>query len=144
MGQLPNNFAGSAVVTSDQPIVAIANETNSGSPGAMSFNTLTNGGSTFYLPVVMNNASGITTGVAIKNLGAAATVTINYYNSNGTAAGTESRLLGAGGSWGVYQGSSGLSNGFAGCAVITCSQPLLAIVNQSGTGGKVMSYSGDS
>ncbi|MCL5961233.1 MAG: hypothetical protein M1358_18320, partial [Chloroflexi bacterium] len=57
-------------------------------------------------------------------------------------AGSESKVMGASGYWGVYQGSGNFPRGYWGGAIISSSQPLVAIVNQISTDGKAMSYEG--
>lgn len=142
-GQLPEGFAGSAVISSDQPLGAVTNEINYASTGALSYNAFSGGANAIYLPAVMNDAQGLTTGVNVMNLGGTATITIRYFNSDGSEAGSESKAVEENGYWGIYPGATSIQKGFSGVAVITSSQPLAAIVNEiSSDGQQAMSYNG--
>lgn len=142
-GRLGAGFAGSAVIRSDQAVVATVNETNQTGTGAMSYAGIPQGATRIFLPVVMDGAyGGWTTGVNIANPGAAAaSVTITYYDSQGVARTKETRTISPKGYWGAYQGGK-LGNGFAGSAVITSNVPVVAIVNEIHTSGSSISYNG--
>jgi hypothetical protein len=82
-------------------------------------------------------AQGITynTGFQVQNLGTGtATITITYYNQDGTIAATQSDSIPAGGSK-TYFGSIPVSDGFNGSVVISSDQPVAAIANELGTEG---------
>jgi large repetitive protein len=142
-GKLGVGVAGSAIIVSDQPIVAIVNEIDS-SGKSISYSGLAQGSNLVDLPVVLNNAyGGWTTGIGIQNTTAnAATGTITYYNSDGTQAAVGTVNLTSHGSVGLYTGSVGLPDKWAGSAVVSLDQPMAVIVNESGGSGDAMGYEG--
>ncbi|MCL5958074.1 MAG: hypothetical protein M1358_01950 [Chloroflexi bacterium] len=130
-------------MTSNQPVVAVVNEVHS-SGSAISYNGFPAGGNLVNLPTVLNNAyGGWTTGVSIQNTSTSpGSGTITYYNANGTKAGEQSINLLPRGSIGLYQGAAGLSDGWAGSAVISTTTTVVAIVNEVPTSGDAMGYGG--
>jgi hypothetical protein len=147
--------AGSAVLTSDQPVAAFVNEfAPSATDDATSYTGISGPhdvGTTLYAPAIANNAyGGYTTGIGIINTGdSAADVTITYRDQSGSPVKTQAlTAVPAHAYRGVYSGSSGqpdtdanLSNGFAGTATIASSAgALAAIVNEVGPGGQFSSY----
>lgn len=72
------NVLYSAVISSDQPIVVVVNESNAGNQAA-TYNGLMSGSSTVNVPAVMKNYYGYNTDVTCMNMGSANTdVTITY------------------------------------------------------------------
>ncbi|MCL5960378.1 MAG: M4 family metallopeptidase [Chloroflexi bacterium] len=142
-GKLGSGFAGSAIVSSTKSVVAIVNEINT-SGGSISYNGFSGGSTTVNLPVILNNAyGGVTTGVGIMNVGSSpASGSIAYYNSNGTLRTAQAINLSVRGYVGLYQGGGILPTGWAGSAVITMNQPVIAVVNESKSSGDAMGYSG--
>jgi hypothetical protein len=147
---LPSGFAGSAVITSDQPLVAIVNEVI-GSQGT-SYNTIAAGIPIVHLPLVENAYNGFSTGMGVENVGTgSATVTIVYYDPvTGAQVGTSPTLTLAPGAYaGVYQGpggDGGVASGTSATATLTVTNPsaggkLAVIVNQQSS-TSFMSYSG--
>jgi hypothetical protein len=144
-GSNPNCNAGNGVIYSDQPVAAFVNEFAPGAGDDGSGYTaipLSGTGPTLYAPTVLNGAyGGYVTGFGIINTGAVTTtVTVTYYNENGTAIPqTRSQSLAANAYWGLYQGEGGtpLPAGFKGTAKISTSpaSALAAIVNEVGPGG---------
>jgi chitinase len=143
--------AGSAVVSSSQPIAAFVNEFAPGNAGdATSYSGVqvpSGVGATLYAPAIANNAyGGYTTGIGLLNQGSSATdVTITYRDGSGAVVKTQTvTALAAHAYHGLYSGDSvlGLPSGFAGTATITSSagQALGAIVNETGPGGQFSSY----
>jgi hypothetical protein len=140
----------SAVITSDQPIVAAVIEENNKTMFAYSgFNA---GSTAPVMPLINANNSGFITGVQIQNAGASDTdVTVSYTAVTGTDC-SETQNVGAGESktFTLAAFASG-ANGdciagatFVGSATVTGntnSQPLVTIVNQLG-GKKGEAYSG--
>jgi hypothetical protein len=141
--------AGSAIVYSSQPIASFVNEFAPGNIGdATSYTGVqvpSGVGTTLYAPTIVNNAyGGYTTGIGLLNQGSSPTdVTITYRDGSGavvktqTVTGLASRAYQA-----LYGGDTALAlpNGFAGTATITATQPLGAIVNETGPGGQFSSY----
>jgi len=133
-GSLGTKFVGSAIVTSNQPVVATVMQVGETYTNMLGYNGFTSGSTEVSLPLVMANNSGYYTGIQVQNVGtSAATVTIDYganiggsYNPpNDTASlapNASATFIQAGGSWGT--------NKYIGSATITCAQPVVAIVNQ--------------
>jgi hypothetical protein len=127
-------FVGSAVVTSNQPIVATVMQVGETYRNMMGYNGFTAGSTTVSLPLVMANNSGYYTGIQVQNVGSASTqCTIDYGtniggsynppNEQATLSPNQSAtFIQAAGSWG--------SNKYIGSATITCGQQAVAIVNQ--------------
>ncbi len=147
---LPDGFAGSAVITSDQPLVAIVNEVIR-SQGT-SYNMIAAGIPTVHMPLVENSVNGFSTGFGVENVGTgSATVSIVYYDSvTGVQVGTGPTLTLAPGAFaGVYQGpggDGGIAAGNTATATMTVTNAsnggkLAVIVNQQ-SGTSFMSYSG--
>ena len=140
----------SAVVTSDQPIVAAVIEENTKTMFAYSgFNA---GSTAPVMPLINANNGGFVTGVQIQNAGGSSTdVTIDYTAVVGTDC-SETQTIGAGASVTFALGafSTGANSDcvagatFVGSAKVTGNtngQDLVAIVNQLG-GKKGEAYSG--
>jgi hypothetical protein len=128
---LPSGFAGTATITSSQPLGAIVNETGPGGQFS-SYDAVPSGSTLLNAPVALNNAfGGYYTGMGIQNTSASAgTVSVTYYDTSGTATAKSFNIAGNG-SLGVYQGSA-TDGPVAGAytAVIQSSLPLAAIVNE--------------
>jgi hypothetical protein len=134
LAALGTTFVGSAVVTSNQPIVATVMQVGELYKNMMGYNGFTAGSTTVSMPLVMANNSGYFTGFQVQNVGGASTTcTIDYGTNTGgaydppnesaTLAVNESAtFIQAGGTWG--------SNKYIGSATITCGQSAVAIVNQ--------------
>lgn len=130
-------------ITSDQPLAVIVRQYYSGGSGiTATYNGFSAGGTTANLPLIMANNYGWYTGIAIQNLGSAATnVTVRYYPYPGfldTATVQPNAtviFVQVGGLWG--------SGTWVGSARVTASdsQPIAAAVNQT-TSGRMSSYSG--
>jgi hypothetical protein len=147
---LPNTFAGSGIITSDQPLVTIVNEII-GNVGT-SYNTIAAGVPTISLPLVENAYNGFSTGIGVENVGTgSATVSIVFYDPvTGAQIGVGPTLTLAPGAYaGVYQGpggDGGVPTGTTATAVLTVTNPsgggkLAVIVNQQSS-TSFMSYSG--
>jgi hypothetical protein len=136
VSQLGAKFVGSAVVTSDQPIVATVMQVGEAFKNMLGYNGFTGGSNTVSLPLIMANNGGYYTGFQVQNVGTAATdVTIAYgpggpgstfSPSNETATlqpGKSTTFLQNGGQWAgqTYVGSA---------TITTSGQPVVAIVNQ--------------
>src|SRR5450759_1360473 len=143
--------AGSAIVYSSQPIASFVNEFAPGNVGdATSYSGVqvpSGVGTTLYAPTIVNNAyGGYTTGIGLLNQGSSPTgVTITYRDGSGALVKTQMvGALAAHAYAALYSGDVGLElpDGFAGTATITSSssQPLGAIVNETGPGGQFSPY----
>ena len=143
--------AGSAVVYSSQPIASFVNEFAPGNVGdATSYSGVqvpSGVGATLYAPTIVNNAYGAyTTGIGLLNQGSGPTdVTITYRDGGGAVVKTQKTTgLAAHAYLALYSGDAvlNLPSGFIGTATITgsSSQPLGAVVNETGPGGQFSSY----
>lgn len=141
----PNGFVGSAVVSSDQPVAAILNTTNTAagtesSPRRIGAATgVLQGAVTVYAPYVRKNFSGRNSYIAVQNTSAQrATVGITYRDAatgNVVTAGYELAELPPYSTKIFYQdANAGLPNNFNGSAVITGTQPLAVVVNNANDG----------
>ena len=148
--------AGSAIISSDQPVVAFVNEfAANNASDATSYTAIktTSAGTagTLYAPAIASGAyGGYTTGIGLVNAGTSVTdVTIRYRDVTGAILKTQIlSAVPAGAYRAVYSGDSGqptdarLVAGFAGTATISASAggKLAAIVNEVGPGGQFSSY----
>ena len=139
-------FIGSAIITSNQPVVASVMQINTtGFKVLMGYDGFTAGSPTVALPLIMANNSGFYTGLQVQNVGGSATTVTVAYSTNTVGANNpvnETFTLAAGASKTIQQNAAPPSNGSAnnwgtvgryiGAATITNSanQPLVAIVNQ--------------
>ncbi|MCL5962203.1 MAG: SBBP repeat-containing protein, partial [Chloroflexi bacterium] len=140
-GRFGENWAGSAIVQSDQNVVAVVNEVGPGA-AAMGYSAAPPA-RTVFLPVVLDSAyGGWTSGVGIKNTStAAALVTIAYYSSAGALVKSESQSVPSNGYWGTYQGGK-FGGNWAGSAIITAAEGVVAVVNEVHSSGRAISYNG--
>jgi hypothetical protein len=157
---LPAHTAGSGLISSNQPIAAFVNEfapPNASAPGgttdATSYTAIQipqGTGTPLFAPAIASSAyGGYTTGLGIINVGNAATdVTVTYRGLDGTTQKTQTFPAVAAHAYiGTYSGNSGtpatdanLPANFAGTATIASTQPLAAIVNETGPGAQLSSY----
>jgi hypothetical protein len=143
---LGSSFYGWAQITSPtgSKLVAQVLEQSSGEHFVALANAQTTSQSTLYAPAIFHNAYGtFNTGVNIVNPNSQpVTVSITYYNKDGSASTAPAFQLAAHSLQGVYQGSgstgtglptNGLSDNFAGAAVITSTGGgIVMVVNEFG------------
>lgn len=136
----------SAVVTSDQPVVAAAIQENAST--LFAYSGFSAGSTNPVMPLINANNAGFQTGIQIQNVGTASTdVTVSYTPSSDGVACTETQTIAAGKSatFALYAFAGATQPGmtttcaggdkFIGAATVTtnsASQPLAAIVNQLG------------
>jgi hypothetical protein len=123
---LPDNFVGSAVVQSSQPIAAEIHET--GSVRKMASNVFQpTGAKTSYAVRICHGCSdGYNTGLRVMNVGTeAADVTINYFDWSGYWLGME---IIPGLDIFTANNASQIPSGIYGSAVISSSQPIIAVI----------------
>lgn len=131
-------FDGSAVISSDQRIAAIANIVSpdlatfaTTGLGGEAYSGVTEGSTTVRVPLLFRNSNGFSTFVAVQNVGSTATnITITYQNG-ATAAETN---VPPGASVRFDQRTAtGLPDGFIGAATITSTaSDIAAVVTQVG------------
>jgi len=139
-------FVGSAIIASNQPIVATVMQVNTtGFKVLMGYDGFTAGSPTVALPLIMANNSSFYTGLQVQNVGASSTTVTVAYSANNAGPNNpvnETFTLAAGASKTILQNGAPPGNGsannwgtigkYVGGATITNSanQPLVAIVNQ--------------
>ena len=144
IGDLTAGFSGSAVISSDQPVVAISNMllTESGGAtygfGGASYGGFEAGSTTASLPLIMKANAGFSTWFNVQNTGSSpAAVTVTY--SNGA---TETATIPAGAAnTFVQDDNAGIPAGFVGSATVTSDQPIAASVVELGP-TTVFAYNG--
>ena len=86
---LPTGFVGSLVVSADQPVGAVGNDTDTNTMGI--FNAITQGSPLSYLPAIYKGAGGWSTEIwiqATQEVPVGATATIKFMNRAGQQVGT--------------------------------------------------------
>jgi hypothetical protein len=137
---LPANFDGSAIIDTggSGQIVATALELSTTGAGASSFEGVSTGGTTIYMPSALCNAfGGQNTFYAITNSTAqAAEVTVNYRDLAGNPKGSpQVQTAPANSKTSFRTCDGGVGDGFNGSAVITSNGPeIVAIGKVSGLG----------
>lgn len=138
IADLPDGFAGGAVVSSDQEVAALVNVIRDGDFGVgASYSGVSEGATTVTLPLLFRDFFGFNTAYNVQNVSTSvANVTINY--SNGA---TESAAIQPGASARFDQtNNADIPTDFSGSATITSDQPVAAAVVQNGS--TVLSYNG--
>jgi hypothetical protein len=143
---LPANFSGSAVVSSNVPVVGVANLNNGTTSAA--YSGITAGESTVYLPTAVCNVGGYNSVIAVQNIGAKnSTTLINYKAGNSGTGGTDYTSLDPG-QTSFFDTSkkcaelSGTDDGFEGSASVMSGQVLaVAVLNINATNGQVHGHS---
>jgi len=138
LAAIGTKFVGSAIITSDQPVVATVMQVGQIYKNMMGYNGFTAGSTTVSMPLIMSNNSGFYTGYQVQNVGSAATtVTINYgANIAGTfSPADDTATLDPGESMTFLQNTGQFATDkYVGSATITASEPVVAIVNQVSLG----------
>jgi hypothetical protein len=147
----------SAVISSDQPLAAIANQQTAptglsymdSKPPFGSYSGQGEGATKVIAPEIMHNWYGYYTKMYIQNAGSAdATITITFYPGLGGASGvTESAVIMPGAAYQADQKGKtalgGAGGRFNGSAVVTSNQPVVVMVNELNEGAvKLFSYNG--
>jgi hypothetical protein len=137
LAALGTKFVGSAIVTSDQPVVATVMQVGETFKNMMGYNGFIAGSTTVNMPLIMANNNGFYTGFQVQNVGTASTdITVDYgANIAGAfAPANDTATLAAGASATFLQntGQFGPAAGkYVGSATITTTgEPVVAIVNQ--------------
>ncbi|RMF29428.1 MAG: hypothetical protein D6759_13855, partial [Chloroflexi bacterium] len=134
--EVPDNFLGSAVVSSDQPVACSVNtQTSTGTTRVGTSNGVdaSDTGTKLFAPQILNNLGGFSSYVAVQNAGSAAVnVTARYFDTNGTEVYSTTVNIPANSSHVFYQDDGSLSAGFIGSATFEStdgSTPLAGTVN---------------
>jgi len=121
-------FNGSAVISSDQQLAAIANVLGNGGQRGASYGGFNSGATTVNAPLVMKNNYGIDTWFNVQNTGAAS-ASVHIVYQPGTC--SESATIPAGAAKTFDQATNAcLPSGFVGAATITSAEPVAAVVMQ--------------
>jgi hypothetical protein len=147
---LPNGRY-SVVVSSDQPVVAIANLIGQNTAGTVFYNGsyagASEGATTIYLPAIVHAYYGWNSLISVQNVGSSPTdVTVTYTCGSNTYTHTKAGLMP---NASVHfdleiNPPSGMPAGCNGSAVVTSTgQPIIAVDNQTAAGqGFTQSYNG--
>lgn len=128
---VPAGFNGSATITATGNVVASAMEASTNSTAVSAFEGVPSGSNTVYMASALCNVfGGQNSSYAVQNTGAsAATVTATYSNGGGTQ--TKTIPAGAKAS---FVACETVPAGYSGSAVLTSSQPIIAIGKVYGIG----------
>lgn len=136
--QVPDDFEGSAVVTSDQPIAAILNTTRvDGTDKRLGSATgVLSPAMMVYAPYLRKNYYDRNSYIAVQNTSdSAASITITYYKADGTQTATEQATISAYSTEIFHQNeNANLDDGFHGSATIEGDAPLAVVVNNANAG----------
>jgi hypothetical protein len=145
-GSLNAGWAGGAVVTSDQPIVAVGRP-HVGSE-VMTYNGFTSGSLTSYIPMLFYDYYGYNAAFYVQNVDESntASITIKYYDNAGTLNCTKADTLAPLASKGYWVPSAtcdsgSLSAGWAGSVVVDSDQPIVG-VGRPHVGSQITTYTG--
>jgi len=138
---LPSGTLTSAMISSDQNIVALVNESNSHDRAA-SYSAFASGATTVSAPIVLRRYFHYSTSVTCQNIGTSSTnMTIKYSNA---ATSTQTNIPQNGTALFYQPNDSGIPDGFNGSATITSSsQPIICIVNEDQNEGTYATTSFD-
>lgn len=138
-------WVGSIKLSSNQPVTFRVFDEFTGGTTRTS-NTAAGGSTILYAPALYKAAFNLTSGIVVQNVGSTSTnVTGEFYNRNGTPAGTYSLgAVGAERAAGVYLGSLSeqqLPSGWMGSArIVSSEQPIAAMVTTDRPGAGVYAY----
>ena len=141
LSAVPAGFNGSLVVSSDQPVAAIANVLTTDYVGGAAYSSFSSGAMTVTLPNINKNNYGLDTWFNVQNIGSAdATVKVAYAPGSCTA----QQVVKPNSSKTFDQSvDTCLANGFVGAATVTSNQPIVATAMQiQRTGKQVIAYRG--
>jgi murein DD-endopeptidase MepM/ murein hydrolase activator NlpD len=127
-----NTICSARIYTSNgQPLAGVVREYNDADGRAVTTHNLFNAGATWiYFPLVKYERYDMSTGLRIQNVGTAgATVTVNYYQKDGTWKCVRSQYTPRYAARTFYDSSCPGSD-FAGNAVASASQPLVGMANE--------------
>lgn len=133
--ELGGSFNGSAVVSSNQQVAAIVNQSTSNVDATVGYNAsytgFSEGNTDFYLPIILNAYYGFHTEVSIQNASSSNVDVTVTYDTAGCTDTTSSLAPGAAVRFdNTTTCSGGLSSN--GSATISATGPVVAIVNQIG------------
>lgn len=129
---MPSGFIGSAVVSSDQPALAIVNETNGTGAGQYQGTSSANTSTTLSFPLAKNSLNGKSTTFYIQNAGTTATTMTATFKDSASGATTtiNSPSVEANRTWVLILGSTAVPSGSLGSLTVTSGNPLAGVVNE--------------
>ncbi|MEM4203244.1 MAG: hypothetical protein QXS54_04160 [Candidatus Methanomethylicaceae archaeon] len=149
LSSVPNNFRGSAVMSSDQPLVATMVQLPQGaSPGTRNrplSNGFSTGGNTVLIATVLKNYYNTNTIFSVQNIGnTAANLTFRFYNTSATEVYSFTQTVQPGAAYYVDAGQlAGLGSSFNGSAVVESSGTIAgSVLELSTTGSGASSFEG--
>lgn len=116
-----DGFTGSAVVSSDKPVVAIVNTMGNGTDYGASSDSFSEGANTVLLPLIMKGNWGYSTWFNVQNVSSTEDAVVNItYSDSGTASdeGPVTIKPGAAHTF-VQDDNANLASGFSGAATVT-------------------------
>jgi hypothetical protein len=129
---LPSVWSGGAVITSDQPIIALGRP-HIGNQ-VMAYNGFSAGATTINVPMVFKNKSGVggvyATAIYVQNVDPSntANLTLTFYHDNGTLTGSMTASLPSLASTGFWvPNREFLPDGWSGSVVVTSDRPVVAL-----------------
>jgi hypothetical protein len=135
LAQLGSKFIGSAVVTSNQPIVGTVMQVGETFKILLGYNGFTEGSTAVSMPLIMSNNSDYYTSFQVQNVGdAATTVTIKYgKNLRGSFQPADETVTLQPDKSETFQQNTGqwATATYVGSATITSAEPVVVIVNQA-------------
>lgn len=133
-GLLPNGAFGSAVITSDQNVVAVVNEDNRTVGHGDTYAAFIDGQqtATVFYPQFVSRYYGYASGMQVQNAGTEGTnVTVNFAASNSAVNVNYEFWLGPNEARSIFGPDRVAANDFTGSATVTASQPLFGIANMA-------------
>lgn len=142
---VPDNFAGSAVLSANVPVVAtyvqfVSDESQRGNFGRIIYSAFdpSQAATPFYVPTVLNHAFGSTSQVGVQNIGdSKITATLKFY-SVGSSTPTKSvdKDIDKQASYVFRPDDLGLPSGFSGSLVVTAGGPVVAASEETDDSGR--------
>ncbi len=149
LSSVPSGFRGSAVMSSDQPLVATMVQLPQGaSPGTRNrplSNGFSGGGNTVLVATVLKNYYNTNTMFSVQNIGnAAANLTFRFYNTSAAEVYSFTQTVQPGAAYYVDAGQlAGLGSSFNGSAVVESSGIIAgSVLELSTTGSGASSFEG--
>ncbi|MGB9880729.1 MAG: hypothetical protein ACPLRM_08205 [Anaerolineae bacterium] len=149
ISSIPSSFRGSAVMSSDQPLVATMVQLPQGaSPGTRNrplSNAFSTGGDKVLIATVLKNYYGTNTIFSVQNIGTAATdLTFRFYNTSAAEVYSFTQAVQPGAAYYVDAGQlAGLGSSFNGSAVVESSGTIAgSVLELSTTGSGASSFEG--
>jgi hypothetical protein len=144
--ELGTTFNGSVVVSADQEIAAIVNQNTANEDATSGYNAsytgFSEGGTDFYIPIVLNNFYGYSTEISIQNAGSDPVDVDVTYDTAGCTDEVDGLEKGTAVRFDNTESCSGGLNA-NGSATVSATGPVVAVVNQMSDGANLeQTYNG--